>query len=203
MRSARVAAVRSVDAAPGGSIAGMTDVSRMFRLMAAVYGCACRSGGSAARIGDARGRSSPTAWMRGSRGHTRAGRPGFSSRYAVSASPWAAGPGRAWLAGFSSPSSQGHGACADGEPLGPDRAGRPDPGRRPCRAARRARHDPRAFAGLHAAADARGRQGLRQRRLRSRPPARLRHDPCLRSASAGRTGSSRTPTPAAKRWPAP
>ena len=49
-----------------------------------------------------------------------------------------------------------HGACADGEPKRPRRAGRADAGPWPCRAARGPRHDPCPFAGLHAAPDARG-----------------------------------------------
>ena len=76
--------------------------------MAVVSGCACRCGGSAARIRDAHGRSLPSAWRAGSRDHTHAGRHGCSNWCTVSGSRSVAVPGRAWLEGFSSPSSQGH-----------------------------------------------------------------------------------------------
>ena len=46
------------------------------------------------------------------------------------------------------------------KPQRPRRAGRADAGLWPCRTARGPRHDPRPFAGLDAAPDARGGQGL-------------------------------------------
>jgi hypothetical protein len=61
-----------------------------------------------------------------------------------------------------------HGPYPDGEPQRPDRPGGADPCRRACRTPRGARHDPPPFARIDAPADARGRQGLRQRRLRRR-----------------------------------
>ncbi len=42
--------VQSAGASPGGSMAGTSDVSGLSRPMVAMFGCACRCGGSAARI---------------------------------------------------------------------------------------------------------------------------------------------------------
>ena len=52
-----------------------------------------------------------------------------------------------------------HGAYPDGEPQRPDRAGRPDAGRRPCRAPGRARHDPPPLTGLDPPPDPRADKG--------------------------------------------
>lgn len=46
-----------------------------------------------------------------------------------------------------------HRPCANGEPLGPDRAGWSHPGRRPWRTARGARHDPPTFPRIDPATD--------------------------------------------------
>ncbi len=59
-----------------------------------------------------------------------------------------------------------------------DCAGRADPRRRPCRTPRCARDDPPPLARIDTPADAWGRQGLRQRRLRRRTAPGLRHSPC-------------------------
>jgi len=80
IRVAKALNVPSAGAFLGGSIAGMADLSWMPPPMVAVSGCVGRCDGFAARIGNARGRSSPSARRAGSRGHTRAGRPGFRSR---------------------------------------------------------------------------------------------------------------------------
>jgi transposase len=55
---------------------------------------------------------------------------------------------------------------SDGEPLWPDRAGRPDAGRRSGGTARSTRHDPPPFSGIDPTADTGRRQGLRRRRVR-------------------------------------
>jgi len=78
-----------------------------------------------------------------------------------------------------------HEACTDVEPLGPDRAGRPDPSRRSCRTPRRAGHDPSppppgSTRRLTMDADKGRRQGLRRRGVRRRLAQRL-CDPACRT----------------------
>ena len=62
-----------------------------------------------------------------------------------------------------------HRPCLDGEPLGPDRAGRLDPSRRPCRTARCTGHDPPPLPRIDPATDAGRGQGLRRGRVCRRP----------------------------------
>ena len=68
-------------------------------------------------------------------------------------------------------------SCADVEPLGPDRAGRPGPNRQSCRTACCAGHDRPPFHRIGQTLDARNRQGVRRARAMCQSAPSLRHAP--------------------------